>query len=107
MLIFHQSNETTSPTEDIHETKNRKPKEDDHGGGVTVKKEVIQDGEEEEEEEEVNVDDQVGQEEHEKAETEEQKLKMEVDSEITSCKESWLSPSIDNIFRSDLRLINC
>jgi len=88
MLIFHQSNEATSPTEDTCEAKNHELKENNHDGGVTVKREVIQDGEEEEEEEEVNVDDQVGQEEHEKAGKEEQKLKMEVDNETTSCKES-------------------
>ncbi|EZA61472.1 hypothetical protein X777_07805 [Ooceraea biroi] len=89
MLIFHQSDETVSLTEDTRETKNREPEESNHDSGVIVKKEVIQDGEEEgEEEEEVNVDDQVGQEEREKAGTEEQKLKVEVDSETASCQES-------------------
>lgn len=92
MLIFHQSDETTSLIENTRKMKNREPEESNHDIDIMVKKEVIQDGEEEEEEEEeeeVNVDDQVGQEEvHEKAGAEEQKLKMEVDSETASCKES-------------------
>lgn len=81
--------------------KNREP-----DGGVTVKEEVMQGGKEEEEEEEVNVDDQIGQEEHDEAKREEQKLKTEVDIETTSNKmESWLS-LVNITFRSELGLID-
>lgn len=91
VLIFHHSDENISPSEEAttREVKNREAEEGNQDVGVTVKKEVIQEGEEEEdEEEEVNVDDQVGQEKDGKAEAEKQELKMEVDSETASCKES-------------------
>lgn len=84
MLTFHRPGEEirSSPTENTRELKYHKVEERNCDGGVTVKEEVIQSGEEEEEE--VNVDDQVGQDEHVEAAQEEQKLKTEVENE-TAC----------------------
>lgn len=83
ILTFHRPRDEIHPSsvENAREMKNREP-----DGGVTVKEEVIQGGKEEEEEEEVNVDDQIGQEEHDETKREEQKLKTEVDIETTSNK---------------------
>ncbi|XP_072760545.1 uncharacterized protein L isoform X2 [Anoplolepis gracilipes] len=82
ILTFHRQRDEIHPSSAENDSKNREP-----GGGVTVKEEVMQGGkEEEEEEEEVNVDDQIGQEEHEEAKRDEQKLKTEVDIETTSNK---------------------
>lgn len=78
MLTFHRPRDEIHTSSAENEIKNREP------DGVTVKEEVMQ-SKEEEEEEEVNVDDQIGQEEHE-VKQEEQKLKMEVDIETTSNK---------------------
>lgn len=83
-MTFHRPRDEIHPSsaENAREMKNCEP-----DGGVTVKEEMMQGGKEEEEEEEVNVDDQIGQEEHEKdAKREEQKLKTEVDIETTSNK---------------------
>lgn len=84
VLTFHHPGEEihSSVTENIRETKNHELEERNCDGGVTVKEEVIQGGEEEEEE--VNVDDQVGQEEHKEARQEKQKLKTEVENETAS-----------------------
>lgn len=83
MLTFHRPGEESHPpsAENARE-KNRESEKRD--GGITVKEEVVQGGKEEEEEEEVNVDDQVGQRQHEEVGREEQKLKTEVDGETTS-----------------------
>lgn len=104
VLTFHR------PGEEIHSSsaengreKTREPEK--HDNGVTVKEEVVQGGkEEEEEEEEVNVDDQVGQREHEDIRREE-KLKTEVNGETSGRMESWLS-SVSITFRSVLGLID-
>lgn len=84
MLTFHRPGEEIHPSsaENARETKTREPEKCDDG--VTVKEEVVQGGKEEEEEEEVNVDDQMGQGQHEEVGREEQKLKTEVDGEATS-----------------------
>lgn len=86
-MTFHRPRDEIHPSsaENAREMKNCEP-----DGGVTVKEEVMQGGkeEEEEEEEEVNVDDQIGQEEHEEAKREEQKLKTEVDIETSNKMES-------------------
>lgn len=80
ILTFHHPRDEIHISSAENEMKNR-----ESDGGVTVKEEVMQ-SKEEEEEEEVNVDDQIGQEEHEEVKREEQKLKTEVDIETTSNK---------------------
>ncbi|XP_036148170.1 zinc finger protein 423 homolog isoform X2 [Monomorium pharaonis] len=84
VLTFHRLGERvhSSSIKNDHETKNESEK---RNCGITVKKEVMQqNSKEEEEEEEVNVDDQVGQRQHDKVVQEEQKLKTEIDSETVS-----------------------
>lgn len=87
VLTFHRPGEEAHPSsaENAREKKIREPEKRD--GDVTVKEEVVQGGKEEEdegeEEEEVNVDDQMGQEQHEEVEQVERKLKTEVNGEVT------------------------
>lgn len=85
MLTFHHPEEEihSSLNENTRETKNHELEERNCDGRITVKEEVVQGGEEEEE---VNVDDQMGQEEHKEARQEEKTLKTEIENETTSDK---------------------
>lgn len=87
MLTFHRPGENPPSIENMRETKDRELEERNCDGNMTVKEETMQVDEEEEEEEEVNVDDQMGQEEHDQAgQRKKQQLKTEVDNETTSDK---------------------
>lgn len=86
VLTFHRPGEEIQPSS-VENTREKNRESEKRDNGVTVKEEVVQGGKEEEEEEEVNVDDQVGQGQHEGIRREE-KLKTEINGEASGRMES-------------------